>query len=75
MKSFTSKLLLIFFIFSSIFTSVDAYALNDKFEYKEKYDYSYRLKMFEEDIVNYYIVKQLKKCAEDSRIEKSVRYG
>ena len=54
MKSFIPKFLLLIFVFSLVFTSVKIYALDEKFEHKEKYDYSYRLKMFEEDIVNYY---------------------
>lgn len=54
MKSFIPKFLLLLFVFSLIFTSVEIYALDEKFEYKEKYDYSYHLQMFEEDIVSYY---------------------
>lgn len=54
MQRFISKFLLLLFVFLFIFTSVEVYALDKKFEYIEKYDYSYRLKMFEEDIVNYY---------------------
>ena len=54
MKRFISKFSLLLFVFLFIFTSVEVHALDKKFEYIEKYDYSYRLKMFEEDIVNYY---------------------